>query len=131
MRKSKFYTFHQKDYLTKHKLFTNLRLRERKLPVISAVEQERRALLNKKWALYRMEENLKDFKTLDKLVNAQNKALQELRLESEELYQAAIQTEMEMIPFTVTGPVATPPKANYDFVDGDYNDFVKKWDGSN
>lgn len=106
-------------------------MRERKLPAISAVEHERRAILNKKWALYRMEENLKDFKILDKMVIAQNKALQELRLESEELYQAAIQTDMEMIPFKATGPVATPPKANYDFVDGDYNDFVKKWDGSN
>lgn len=130
MKKSKEYTS-EDNIPTKHNLFIYLRLRERKLPVISAVEQERRALLNKKWALYRMEENLKDFKTLDRLVNAQNKALQELRLESEELYQAAIQTEMEMIPFTVTGPVATPPKANYDFVDGDYNDHVKKWDGSN
>jgi large subunit ribosomal protein L40 len=101
----------------------------RKIAPVSMQEQERRATLNKKWAAYRNQENLKDFKTLDRLVHAQAKALQELRFESEELYQQAIQPDMGMIPFTATGPSNTPPVKDYQFIDGDYNDITKKYDG--
>lgn len=76
-----------------------------------------------------MNENLKDFRTLDKVVAAQNKALNELRFESEELYQQAIQTDMEIIPFTVHGPVSTPAIKDYNYIDGDYNNITKVYDG--
>jgi large subunit ribosomal protein L40 len=92
-------------------------------------EQERRAVLTKQWAAYRYEENLKDFKSLDRIVQAQAKALQELRFESEELYQQAIQPDMEMIPFSAKGPSNTPPVKDYQYIDGDYNDITKKYDG--
>lgn len=78
-----------------------------------------------------MEENLKDFKILDKVLNAQTKALQELRFESEELYQQAIQPDIGMIPFTSTGPVQTPPLKDYEYIDGDYNNVTKKFEGEN
>lgn len=77
-----------------------------------------------------MEENIKDFKILDKLANSQMKALQELRFESEELYQQAIQPDMDMIPFCSKGPVETPSQS-YTYVDGDYNDITKRFDGEN
>ena len=99
------------------------------MPQISEQEQERRSFLIKNWSAYRMEENLKDFKILDKLVNAQTKALQELRFESEELYQQAIQPDMDMIPFVAKGPVETPPIKGYTYIDGDYNDITKRYDG--
>jgi len=83
----------------------------------------------KRWASYRMEENLKDFKTLDSMLHAQTKALQELRFESEELYQQAIQPDMDMIPFEAKGPVHTPPLKEYKLIDGDYNDVTKKFQG--
>lgn len=76
-----------------------------------------------------MEENLKDYKILDRVMDAQTKALQELRFESEELYQQAIQPDMGMIPFTAKGPVHTPPDKDYDYVDGDYNNITKLYDG--
>lgn len=76
-----------------------------------------------------MQENLKDFKILDKIIHAQTKALQELRFESEELFQQAIQPDMDMIPFTARGPVQTPPIKGYAFIDGDYHDITKKFDG--
>lgn len=85
----------------------------------------------KKWAHYRHDENLKDFKSLDRVVNAQTKALQELRFESEELYQQAIQTDMEMVPFVATGPVQNPPIEGYNYIDGDYHDITKRYDGEN
>lgn len=104
-------------------------MRSRKLPQITEQEQERRALLMKRWAHYRMHENMSDFKILEKIMSAQTKALQELRLESEELYQQAIQPDMDMIPFTAVGPVQTPPIEGYNYVDGDYSDITKKYDG--
>lgn len=85
--------------------------------------------MNKKWAHYRYQENLKDFEILDKMMNAQTKALNELRLESEELYQKAIMPDMDLIPFVAKGPVRTPPIKGYEFIDGDYNDVTKKFDG--
>jgi large subunit ribosomal protein L40 len=91
--------------------------------------REHRSLLVKKWAHYRMQENLKDFKNLDKLSQAQNKALQELRFESEELYQQAIQPDMDMIPFVAKGPVQTPAIKDYQLIDGDYNNITKKFQG--
>lgn len=76
-----------------------------------------------------MEENLKDFKILDRVMDAQTKALQELRFESEELYQQAIQPDMDMIPFVAKGPVHTPPNKDYEYVDGDYHNITKTYGG--
>ena len=50
-----------------------------------------RALLYKEWTRYKRKQNLKDMQMIDSFVFAQQKALDELRQESEELYQAAIQ----------------------------------------
>ena len=85
----------------------------------------------KKWAHFRMQENMKDFDSLDRMVTAQNKALNELRMESEELYEQAIQPDIGMIPFVVKGPVQTPPNKDYNFVDGDYVNVTKKYEGEN
>lgn len=104
-------------------------MRSRKIPAISAQEQEYRHQLLKKWAQYRHEEVLKDYKILDRVVSAQKKALNELRFESEELYQQAIQHDLDMVPMTLTGPVETPPIANYNFIDGDYINTTKIYDG--
>lgn len=119
------------EFLSKLFEFSFFRMRARPISVIPEQELEKRALLDKKWACYRHEENLKDFKILDKMVHAQTKALQELRFESEELYQQAIQPDIDMVPFTAKGPMKTPPIENYDYVDGDYNDVTKKYDGEN
>lgn len=105
------------------------RLRSRKLPVITEQEEEYRLKLMKRWAQYRNEEILNDYKVMDRMVSAQKKALDELRFESEELYQQAIQPDMEMIPLEFEGPVATPPIKNYSFVDGDYINTTKLYEG--
>jgi large subunit ribosomal protein L40 len=107
----------------------NFSQRARKLLAVSETEQEYRALLLKKWSKYRNEENLKDLKILDRMVSAQTKALDELRFESEELYQQAIQHDLEMIPVHLSGPVATPPIKDYQYVDGDYIDTTKVFEG--
>ena len=58
---------------------------------ITAEEEERRALLYKEWCRYKRTQHMKDLQMIDRLLFAQQKALDELRNESEELYQAAIQ----------------------------------------
>ncbi|XP_068156130.1 large ribosomal subunit protein mL40 [Drosophila tropicalis] len=102
--------------------------RQRKLPSLSSAEQEQRALLKKQWARYKHEEKVSDFQIIDRLVQAQDKALQELRKESEELYQAAIEVDLQLLPVTIKGPVATPPIKNYASPDGDYIQQSSKWE---
>lgn len=71
---------------------------------------------------------MKTFHNIDRLVQAQTKALDELRLESEELYQAAVQPDANMLPFKAKMVVATPPITDYDSPDGEYVDISKKWE---
>lgn len=52
---------------------------------------ESQALLFKEWARYRGQDRIKDIQIIDMVMTSQLKALEELKLESEELYQAAIQ----------------------------------------
>lgn len=70
------------------------RARLRALPQISADVEEQRALLAKDWARYKSKQHLQDLQMIDRLMFAQQKALDELRNESEELYQEAIQVRL-------------------------------------
>lgn len=63
----------------------------REVAVITPAVEEERALLSKEWTRYKRKQHLKDIQMIDRLMFAQQKALDELRQESEELYQAAIQ----------------------------------------
>lgn len=94
---------------------------------MTEVELEHRAQLNKQWARYKHEQKLQDFQIIDRLIQSQTKALQELRLESEALYQEALQPDMTLLPITVKGPVATPPIPDYASPDGEYILENKKW----
>lgn len=47
------------------------------------------------------------------VLKSHNTALTELRKESEELYQAAIQPDDSLLSNTLIGPVQTPPIKNY------------------
>ncbi|XP_064554726.1 large ribosomal subunit protein mL40 [Drosophila montana] len=102
--------------------------RERKLTPLGSAEVEQRALLKKHWAHYKHDEKVADFQIIDRLLQSQNKALEELRRESEELYQAAIEVDAKLLPVTVKGPVATPPIKNYVSPDGDYIHQSMKWE---
>ncbi|ENN80091.1 hypothetical protein HUJ04_013074 [Dendroctonus ponderosae] len=93
----------------------------------SAELLEKRVLLEKRWANFKREQVLSDLQTIDRLLFCQQKALDELRNESEELYQEAIQFDFHLIPFTSVGPVETPAIENYDVPDGEYQDVSKKW----
>lgn len=120
---------------------------------------ESRALLFKDWSRFRGADRIKDIQVIDMVLTSQLKALEELKLESEELYQAAIQViyfnsnnffglikfsffrylnfltkiilkfqiDPGLVPFTIKGPVHTPPINGFDAPDGEYVDISKNW----
>lgn len=79
----------------------------------------------KKWAQYRNQQILNDYQAIDRMAQAQTKALEELRFESDELYQHAIRPDSGMVSIIWNGPVTTPPIKDYQFVDGDYINTTK------
>lgn len=102
--------------------------RQRKLPELSAAVKEERAALIKEWSIYRNKLHAQNLQIIDNLVSAQQKALQELRAESEELYQEAVQPDATFLPYYAVGPVLTPPIKDYASPDGDYQDVSQKWE---
>ncbi|CAK1583771.1 unnamed protein product [Parnassius mnemosyne] len=103
--------------------------KRKRTPVqLSPEEVEARALLQKDWARYKREEYMANVAQIDRIMAAQRRALDMLYEESEELYDEAIMPDLQLIPYTISGPVATPPIKNYDSPDGEYVDVSKKWD---
>ncbi|KAM5193495.1 large ribosomal subunit protein mL40 [Mantella aurantiaca] len=99
--------------------------RIRPTPKLSIEEQERRALLMKKWTRVKHEEHKAEQRSIETLLEAQRKALDELRLESEELYQAAVRCDPGLFPLDNEGPCHTAPILKYNPPDGKYNDTTK------
>lgn len=90
--------------------------------------KDQRSDLIREWSIYKNKQKVTDLQLMDQVILSQKKALAELRLESEELYQEAIQPDISLIPFFSKGPVATPPIEKYESPDGEYNDISRKWD---
>ncbi|XP_011637847.1 39S ribosomal protein L40, mitochondrial [Pogonomyrmex barbatus] len=111
------------------KLIEEREQRLRKLPSISEEEAESRILLQKDWNKYKTQQHLAIIQTIDSILHSQQRALDELRAESEELYQQAIQIDFDFIPYTTKGPLKTPPIENYDCPDGEYTNITRKFDG--
>jgi len=85
-------------------------------------------MLEKKWARHQFGVHTREIRMMDRLLSSQQRALEELKAESEELYQAAIQMDFSYIPCEIKGPVDTPPIPDYDPTEGDYVDVSKKWE---
>ncbi|XP_065708007.1 large ribosomal subunit protein mL40 [Patagioenas fasciata] len=111
------------DFITPIKYSDSNRVRS--LPPLSFEETERRVLLMKKWSLFKQKQALAEKKAIQTLVEAQQEALKELRLESEELYQAAIRRDEGLFPFERDGPDYTPPLPGYDPPEGKCVDITK------
>ncbi|XP_018412463.1 PREDICTED: 39S ribosomal protein L40, mitochondrial [Nanorana parkeri] len=111
------------DFIPSTKLMEESRIRS--TPRLSVEEQERRALLIKQWARVKKEEHEVEQRSIETLLEAQRKALDELRFESEELYQAAVRCDPDLFPMTNQGPYNTAPIAKYNPPDGKYNDITK------
>ncbi|KAJ7412045.1 39S ribosomal protein L40, mitochondrial [Willisornis vidua] len=99
--------------------------RARSLPALSPEEAERRVLLLKKWCLFKQKQDEAEKKAIQSLVESQQEALQELRLESEQLFQAALRRDERLFPFERDGPTYTPPLPGYDPPEGKCVDITK------
>ncbi|NXK60478.1 RM40 protein, partial [Sylvietta virens] len=111
------------DFITPLKYTESNRVRS--LPALSPEESERRVLLLKKWCLFKQKQDEAEKKAIQALVASQQEALKELRLESEELFEAAIRRDEGLFPFQRDGPSYTPPLPGYDPPEGKCMDITK------
>ncbi|NXJ67447.1 RM40 protein, partial [Rostratula benghalensis] len=111
------------DFVTPLKYSDSTRVRN--LPPPSPEEAERRVLLLKRWCLFKQNQDKAEKAALQALRGAQEEALRELRLESEELYQAALCRDPGLFPFQREGPDYTPPLPGYDPPEGKCVDVTK------
>ncbi|CAK8677649.1 unnamed protein product [Clavelina lepadiformis] len=80
---------------------------------ISEEEEDKRVLLEKEWARKTFRSRKQESWKIKLLLRHQQRALEELRQESEKLYNAALQCEDLSIPFTCRGPVQSTPLEGY------------------
>ena len=73
------------------------RQRSRNLPPVPPEVAELRILLNKEYCYYKLLQYRQDMLTMDNILYSQQKALEELRKESEELYNEAIQVKIMIL----------------------------------
>ncbi|XP_062398848.1 39S ribosomal protein L40, mitochondrial [Sardina pilchardus] len=111
------------DFITPAKCLDEMRVRSE--PRLVFDETERRALLLKEWSRYKQAQHQAEMAAISGAMEAQRQALEELSLESEELYQAALAPDMGLLPFTQQGPSYTPPIQNYEAPEGKYNNITK------
>ncbi|KAM4616084.1 large ribosomal subunit protein mL40 [Polymixia lowei] len=111
------------DFITPAKCLDETRARS--APRLAFEESEHRALLLKEWSRYKQKQHIAEMEAIALALEAQREALEELKFESEELYQAALKPDPLLFPFIHEGPSYTPPKAKYEAPDGKYNDITK------
>lgn len=68
--------------------------RKRASVALTFDETERRALLHKDWSRYKLNQFVSEMSAVSRVLESQKHALAELRNESEELYQQAIQVHV-------------------------------------
>ena len=71
--------------------FTYFSFLKRDIPSITVDEQDNRDLLNKEWSKYKSKTIKNDALLLNKMMNSQQKALDELKEISNDLYLEAVQ----------------------------------------
>ncbi|CAL8236605.1 unnamed protein product [Boreogadus saida] len=111
------------DFITPTKCLDEARGRSE--PRLPFEESERRALLLKEWSRFKHAQHTAEMEAINLALDAQREALEELKIESEELYKAAIKPDPLVFPFSHEGPCYTPPKPKYDAPDGKYHDITK------
>lgn len=101
----------------------------RKRPPVEITDEEkaRRADILREWAEYKNNQHIAEIRMINRIMASQEKALDELKDASPELYEEALQIDPTLIPFQMAGPVETPPIKNYDHPEGEYVDITKQY----
>lgn len=97
-------------------------IRDREKTVYTSEQLEARVLLIKEWSRYKIKQHLTEMRACSKMMKAQEKALEKLKEESEELYLQAIQCDESLLPYEFKGPVHTPPRPDYVASEGNFLD---------
>jgi len=80
------------------------------------------------WSIYKSLESEKEIKAIQTAASAQEKALDVLKRDYPDLYNAAIQLDPNLIPYTVNNVKKdTPPADSYTCPDGKEYDTTKAW----
>ncbi|KAG7173864.1 39S ribosomal protein L40, mitochondrial-like [Homarus americanus] len=109
-------------------ILQEMNIRKRAEISITEETEESQASILKEWSNYKYQQHLAEVTLIERIIASRERALQELRQESEDLWLEAIQIDQMLLPFRVKGPVATPPIKDYNVPDGDYIDKTTKWD---
>ncbi|OXU20823.1 hypothetical protein TSAR_004008 [Trichomalopsis sarcophagae] len=104
-------------------------IRKRDLPALTTETLEERAALFKEWNKYKTKQHYQTLRLIDRYMFAQDKTISELKEVSEELYEAAIQIDPDLLPYSRKGPLNTAPIENFEAPDGEYQDVTKKYEG--
>ncbi|KAL4229090.1 39S ribosomal protein L40 [Mactra antiquata] len=96
--------------------------RQREKITYSSDQLETQILLEKDWSRYKTKQAVAENRLLKNIIKSQEKALQKLREESEDLYQRALEKDDNYLPYIYKGPLYTPPIPGYFAEDGSYID---------
>jgi len=102
--------------------------RTRCLEPLSFEESERRARLKLDYNDYTAQLAAEDRRQIEKVKKSQQRALAELRAESEELYAKAIEVDFGLLPLSSPVLTTTPPIAGYEAPDGEHADATKTFE---
>ncbi|KAL7301531.1 hypothetical protein TKK_0005963 [Trichogramma kaykai] len=111
---------HMKDALAEGKIV---------VPEPTPEEKEEKFFVLKDWTRFKTREHRTTLKLINQLVGEKEKFLEELKKESPEKYEEAIQLNPNILPLSIKGPTHSPPIENYDAPDGEYYDITRKYLG--
>ncbi|KAF2359912.1 Ribosomal protein L28/L40 mitochondrial [Trinorchestia longiramus] len=110
------------------KLKQEMKLRERPAPQLSNEEVLARRDCELRWGRYKFKQVQAESAIIATALEAQRRALQELRQVSESLWSEAIEQDQFALPFRTYGPMSSLPIKDYEAPDGDYVDVTRKWE---
>jgi len=116
------------EFQVPRRLRVEREIRTRNLEPLAFEESERRAKLKNAFNETQLRAQWKDYAEIAKVQKSQKKAMAELRLESESLYQKALETDDFLLPLKSPILTATPPVTNYEAPDGSHADVSKTFE---
>ncbi|KRZ74096.1 WD repeat domain phosphoinositide-interacting protein 3 [Trichinella papuae] len=110
------------ELTVENKVIDNIQNYIRPKSEVSYEELQNRSVFLKEWAKYQAKQYNAHHNQIRLMMESQQKALEELKLESETLYSSALEINPDLIPCVFDGPVSTPPIPGYETPDGDYKE---------
>uniref|UniRef100_A0A0K0DX57 Large ribosomal subunit protein mL40 n=2 Tax=Strongyloides stercoralis TaxID=6248 RepID=A0A0K0DX57_STRER len=122
----KFKPIEELDIVNEEKI-KDINERKRKLEPPSTECLKNEIILGKRYGKLQSELWKMDDKWIKDVVNAQEIALNRLKILSPELYTSAIKIDEDIVKYNFEGPPQTQFHKNYQAPDGDFIDITKKW----